>query len=154
MEEAFWLSSEHQGSLRSAIVADEGESLWLYLTEPGGGEIAADCWLFNRVPSPTRDELKARRAEYAAAGQPPPAAADVVDEGALLVGALDASRVAIEWAPDGEAVAVSVDGALAGVITSAERRGYSAHLRDACPWGRPLSRELRARLLGSPEPES
>jgi hypothetical protein len=134
----FWISSEHDGSSRVAAVADEGESVWLYFTEPGGAEIAASGWLFNRVPAPTAEDVEARVAEYQERGTPPPATREVVDDEAVLDGPLDGTRVTFEWSGDGESVAVSVDGELAGFIGSGEERGYSAHLRMDCAWGQPL----------------
>lgn len=41
LQDGFCTSSEHADSGRAAVIADEGESVWLYLTQPGGDEIAA-----------------------------------------------------------------------------------------------------------------
>ena len=146
MSDDFWISSQHELSGRAAVVAEEGESVWLYLTEPGGEPIAADCWLANRVPAPDAADIERRTDEYRERGAPPPAPRDVVTDDALLEGALDARRVRFAWSADGEAVAVWVDEALAGFIAAGEE-GYSARLRTEGPWGRPLARELYARLF-------
>src|SRR5687767_10494701 len=124
MPSEIWLSSESELSGRAAVIADEGESVWLYLTQADGRGILADCWLFNRVPAPSAEEIKAESAAYRERGAPPPAARDVTDNRAQLLGELDPNRVRIAWSKDGEAAAAWVDGLLAGFAISNERRGY------------------------------
>lgn len=149
MPRQFRISSEHETSRRAALIAEEGESVWLYLTEPGGGQIVADCWLFNRVPAPSGEEVRARRAEFRERGVPPPASQEVIDQAALLGGPLDESRASFVWSADGEAVAAWLDGQLAGFIAPGESRGYSAHLRTRSPWGQPLLVERYDQLFAS-----
>lgn len=146
----FWMSSEHTSSGRAAAVADEGDSVWLYVTEPGGDRIVAGCWLFNRVPAPGGDDVEARAAEYEARGEPPPAPGEVVGHEARLDGPLEGGRVRFVWSTDGESVAVSIDGELAGFVAGGEPGGYSAQLRVECAWGRPLDLTLYAELFGAP----
>src|SRR6185295_13020481 len=50
--EDLFMSDRHPISKRWAIVEDDGRVAWLYLTEPGTEKPAADCWLYNRVPTP------------------------------------------------------------------------------------------------------
>jgi hypothetical protein len=138
MGHEFWISSGNPQSDRVAIVADEGESVWLYLTEPGGEPVARDCWLINRVPAPTAESLQARREELRERQLPPPAPQEVVHGPAQLEGVLDASRVSFAWTPDGDGVGAWIDGALAGFILADEPRGRSARLRVSCPWGEPM----------------
>lgn len=47
-----FLSERHPVSHKAAILADEGTSVWLYMTDSGSDYPAADCWLLNTVPSP------------------------------------------------------------------------------------------------------
>ena len=143
----FWISSEDERSGRAAIIADEGDSLWLYLTEAGGEPIVADCWLANRVAAPSGAELEQRSDEYRRQEVPPPAPRDFVTDDARLEGTLDAARFRFAWSADGDAVAVWVDDALAGFIAAGEEGGFSARLHTECAWGRPLARELYARLF-------
>src|SRR5262245_687310 len=98
----YLLVSGNAVSGRSALVADEGDSVWLYLTKPGDSKISADCWLFNRVAAPNPEELSTKAADYRARGEPPPATSDVVDERARLSGELDDTRVRVFWSTDGE----------------------------------------------------
>ncbi len=146
----FWMSSEHTSSGRVAAVADEGESVWLYVTERDADDIVAGCWLFNRVPAPGEDEIEARAAEYEARREPPPAPREVIGDDARLEGPLEGGRVRFVWSTDGESVAVSIDGDLAGFVARAEPDGYSTQLRVECAWGRPLDLTLYAELFGAP----
>lgn len=70
MTDKLWVSSKHSLSGRSAIVADEGESVWLYLTAATSSDVpptpVADRWLFNQVDAPTTAEVQARRGGYRA----------------------------------------------------------------------------------------
>ena len=132
MTDDLWVSEDHPISGRTAVVEDAGHSVWLYLTEPGGAQIAADCWLFNRVPAPA--ELD----RAAAAHGPPPAVAAVVDEGAHRPAPIDPAAVRFRWSPDGESVAALIDGEPVGCIVAGRERGMSRHLRLAGPWGEPL----------------
>lgn len=143
----FLASCEHAGSGRAAAIADEGDSVWLYLTEPGGTGIVADCWLFNRVPAPTAEELEPRKAEFRARSQPPPATADVTTPQAFRAAPLGDGEVRFVWSADGHSVAAWIAGQLAGFIAPAEPRGYSAHLLMACPWGQPLDPVRYAQLF-------
>jgi hypothetical protein len=54
------VSERHPDSGRTAIIADEGDSVWLYLTDPSGEGVTTDCWLMNRIPAPRYAELAER----------------------------------------------------------------------------------------------
>jgi len=134
-------------------VADEGESVWLYLTEAASSEgpprPVADCWLYNRVDAPTVAQVQARRDEYRAAGTPPPAPAEVMKPEARRANSVDTGSVQLVWSDDGASVAAWVNGQLTGFIVDGERRGYSANLVTACPWGQPVDMERYKRFFDS-----
>jgi len=148
MADDLWVREVHPGSGRSAVVDGAGDSVWLYLTEPGGAGITADCWLFNRVPAPA--EVSAYRAE----GQPPPAVAGVAGEGAYRPEALTPERVRLRWSADGESVAALVDGEPTGFIAAGRPRGYSRHLRAESAWGAPLDLALYRATFEPGPPEA
>jgi hypothetical protein len=125
----------HDHSRRTAIMADEGDAVWLYLTHPDELHIAADCWLLNRAAALPSDVLRSRFEEYRSQALPPPAPAEAVGPGSLRTGALEAADVALTWSQDGEAVAAWIDGQPVGFIGPGERRGHSRHLRLPGPWG-------------------
>ena len=130
----------HPASRRSGILADEGASVWLYLTEPDGQQIAADCWIFNTISAP--DNLEA----FGESNGPPPATSRfVIAGGQAPFPAPD--EVRFKWAEDGESVAVHVRGMLAGFIARGDRRGYSRYLALPGPFGNPIDESLHAALF-------
>lgn len=121
---------------RDGIVSDEGDSVWLYLSDPARREIVADVWLYNKIAAPPAASLE--RARYQEADRPPPAVAEVLDDGAKAAVGGDFSKLRLEWAPDGEAVAVWRGVKLLGYVAAAERVGRNPALREKCFWGAPL----------------
>jgi hypothetical protein len=144
------VSERHPDSHRTAIIADEGDSVWLYLTEASGEGVIADCWLMNRIPAPRYAELaEGEGAErYRDEGLPPPAIAEVVAEGAFRETPLDASLCRFTWAADGQSVAAYYETQLLGFIVRGEPRGFSRFLRVASPWGEPLDLERFVEVFG------
>jgi hypothetical protein len=137
------LVQQHERSGRTAIVADEGDSVWLYLTEPHLRAIAADCWLFNRVVAPPTADSEPQLSSYRAQALPPPAPSGMVGPGAVRTSLIDS--VHVEWSPDGNAVAAWAEAELIGFITPGRRRGFSRFLLAEGPWGAPLDLELYER---------
>ena len=137
----------HAESGRRALMADEGDSVWLYLTEPGVETIHADCWLYNRVDAPSAAALKERFASYRARGLPPPAPADLVLPEALRPVHPGASEIRFVWSRDGEGVAAWERGELVGFIAPGQRRGFSRFLIGSGPWGAPLDLDLYEELF-------
>src|ERR671933_631106 len=129
--DALRVSERHPDSHRTAIIADEGDSVWLYLTDSSGEGITADCWLVNRIPAPRYAELaESEGAErYRDEGLPPPAIAEVVAEGAFHTAPLDAARCRFSWAANGESVSAFFVTVLLGFISRGESRGFSSSLR-------------------------
>ena len=146
------LSERHPTSRRTAIIADEGDSVWLYLTEAGGEAVTADCWLVNRVPAPRYAELAEKEGaeRYRDEGLPPPAIAEVVAEGAFHPGPLEATRCRFAWSSSGHSVAAYYQTELLGFIARGEPRGFSRFLRVASPWGEPLDLERFVEVFGEP----
>src|SRR5438132_230494 len=74
-----FVSEQHPVSRRWAVIEDDGRAAWLYLTEPDTRKPVADCWLYNRVPTPphfdsVRDEppvVPQTHAGMGATSQPP-----------------------------------------------------------------------------------
>ena len=144
------VSERHPDSHRTAIIVDEGDSVWLYLTEASGEGITADCWLVNRIPAPRYAQLaESEGAErYRDEGLPPPAIAEVVAEGAFRPAPLEAARWHFTWATNGESVAAYYGTELLGFIVRGEPRGFSRFLRVASPWGEPLDLAMFAEVFG------
>lgn len=150
MSKSLHVTERHPDSHRTAIIADEGDSVWLYLTVASGQAVMADCWLMNRIPAPRYAELaESEGAErYRGNGLPPPAIAEVVAEGAFHEGPLDAAHCRFIWAADGNSVAAYYRTDLLGFIAWGEPRGFSKFLRVGSPWGEPLDMERFVALFG------
>jgi hypothetical protein len=123
-----FLSERHPVSWRWAILEDDGRSAWLYLTEPDRPDPVGDCWIYNRIPAPDPSEIAAFRPG------PPPAACGFAGPEALVHDP-EVSRMRLQWAGDGGAVALLADGRPLGFIVAGERRGSSRNLARTGPWG-------------------
>lgn len=128
------LSEQHPHSRRTAVFADDGASVWLYLTEVDSLRPAADCWLFNTVLAPV--DLHSFRSD----GGPPPATQQFAKPDATrdLPGA---AHVHFGWSQDGQSVAAYVHDELLGFIVPGQKSGYSKNLLAAGPFGAPLDDE-------------
>jgi hypothetical protein len=141
MTEPLLLSYFSDVSKRTAIVADEGDSVWLYLTEPETQRPERDCWLLNTTTAPASPDF----ARYREQGQPPPAPASIIDpDGVRTTPAPD--RWSVRWSTDGEAVAVALDGNPIGFVRSSEQRGCARFLLRASPWGSPWDQDAASRI--------
>ena len=143
------VTERHPDSGRTAIIADEGDSVWLYLTDASGEGATADCWLMNRIPAPRYAELAENEGaeRYRDVGLPPPAIAEVVAEGAFHPAPLEPSRCRFTWAANGQSVAAYYETVLLGFIARGEPRGFSRFLKVASPWGEPLDLERYAEVF-------
>ncbi len=146
MQRESLVTARHSVSRRVAMVADEGDSVWLYLTAADGTTVVADCWLANRVPAPSYQDLQQSAQDYRARGEPPPAIREVVAEHATRAAA-GADPLELRWAADGHSVAAMHGAALVGFIARGEEHGYSRDLREHSPWGAPLDELLFHRLF-------
>jgi hypothetical protein len=137
------LEFDSEASGRTAVIADEGDSVWVYLTHPDDSSIERDCWLFNKPTAPTEPESD----DYQAEGTPPPVPARfLVAEGPRPLPNERSFRV--RWSKDGHAAAVLIDGVPIGVVSADQKRGMSRFLREACPWGRPWDQAELNVLFG------
>jgi hypothetical protein len=133
-----FLSEQHPISRRWAAIEDDGRVAWLYLTEPDTRKPVADCWLYNRVPTPPHFEsvrgepavVPQTHAGGGATSRPP-----------------STQSVRLRWSRDGESVAVFFDAELIGFVTQGQKRGFSRHIRVSGPFGSVLDTELFQRVF-------
>ena len=129
MDEPGLLSERHPLSGRSAVVEDDGRSAWLYLTRAGTQDLAADCWIYNRLPAAEEVERAAGR------GGPPPAVRSVAGERARIEDPRW-SAMRLVWSADGESVAFVYQDDPLAFIARGEKAGYSRNVVRTSPWGR------------------
>jgi len=140
MTKPLLVSEQNPLSRRCAVLADEGTSIWLYLTEPNDERPVADCWLLNTVPAPI--DLSSYRAVKGA----PPATRQYAGANSEAQ-APEANAVRFQWSVDGESVAALVSSELLGFIAAGRKRGFSKHLLAEGPFGLPLDEQLYTRLF-------
>jgi hypothetical protein len=133
-------SAQHPGSRRWAVVEDDGQAAWLYLTGPDSKKPVNSCFLYNRAQSQADSTL--------VRGDAP-----VVPGRYLVSGAAQLppspSAVHIRWSNDRESVAVLFGGVLMGFLAKGERYGFSKLLAEAGPFGSPLDAALYERTFGA-----
>ncbi len=133
-------SDRHPATGRQALVRDEGESVWLYLTDVDGRELVADCWLFNTIIAP--DDLSDFTSSR---DRPPPATSRFTGPDARR-GLPGLAEMTLAWSADGHDVCVRMAGVPIGFIDSRRRQGYSRHLRADGPFGQRFD-DLKYREL-------
>jgi hypothetical protein len=130
MVESHLLTSRSSSSRRTAIVCEEEDSVWLYLTAPDSETPERDCWLLNKPSASPNPDMEAYRARSA----PPPAPARFISpEGVRELPPRD--RWTFRWSEAGDAVLVAVDGRPIGFVGLAYPRGISRYVVRDTPWG-------------------
>lgn len=139
------LEFDSEASGRTAVIADEGDSVWVYLTRPDDSAIERDCWLFNKPSAPAEPEPD----DYQGEGTPPPAPARfLVAKGPEPMP--DERSYGVRWSKDGHAAAVLINGVPIGVVAAHWTQGMSRFLCETCAWGRPWDQAELASLFGDP----
>jgi hypothetical protein len=126
-----FISEQHPVSRRYAVLEDDGRTGWLYLTVGRESRPVADVWVYNRF-APTEQVENDDRSR-------PPAIVKRFTAGDVAVDDPGRFEWRFRWSADGEAVALLRDGVIVALIGRGERRGCSAGIAAACPWGGPLS---------------
>ena len=142
MSENLFLDEQHAVSRRFAVLEDDGNSAWLYLTEPNCERPCADAWVYNRIAPPSREDVASFRPS------PPPAAAGFARDTALCASP-EKHQWAFLWSADGESVAVTKDGQAVACIIAGKKRGYSRELVKDGPWGSVWSDSVFAEAFGT-----
>ena len=132
--ETLFLMFTCEASHRSAVIAEEIGSVWLYLSRPHERAPERDCWLLNADADADHD-----REFYRQHQSPPPApSTHVAAAGTMPVPA--GERWSVLWSADGHSVAALLDGKAIGFIVSGHQRGNARHIAEgAVPWALPWS---------------
>ena len=128
MADSILAESHSPASNRRAIVCDEGESVWFYLTDVDGQSLVADCWLFNTIAAPL--DLSG----FADRDRPPPATVSFAKVGTQRP-APRADEVAITWTLDGHGACVHVEGQVKGFIDARDGHAQCVNLTQSGPFG-------------------
>jgi hypothetical protein len=137
-----FLTSFNATSNRHAVLEDDGQSCWLYLTEVRGQRPEKDCFVYSPIQPVEEPNLEAM-----ASGAPPVLPRDLASAVAVLVES-SAKDFSFVWSEDGESVVVMHRGTARAMIVSGERRGYSRALAKASPIGKPWDDSVFVRYFG------
>ena len=138
-----FIASRSDRSRRTAVIAEEIDSIWLYLSAPGEERPERDCWLLNTHAAPARPAPD----EYERRGSPPPLPADRILS-APPQDPLSPELWSLSWSDDGESVAAVFDGTAVGFITAGGTRGVARYVAGNAPaWADPWDEDAYSRIF-------
>ena len=131
MTEEIHLTSRSALSGRTAVIAEERDSVWLYLCPPDQDRPETACWILNTSHAPAEPD----RTVYRALSSPPPVPARYAAPSAP-----DPHRGhwRLLWAEDDSAVAALLDDQAMAFVVAGQPRGHARYvLEGAQPWALP-----------------
>jgi hypothetical protein len=123
MAQEIFLSDENPVSGRWAILEDNGNSAWLYITKPGTQQPEKDAFVYSPVQPIERLNIE----DIKEHGAPPILTKDLATDSSVLLNA-KASEFRFRWSADGESVSVLYLGKPISMIVKESERGYSSAL--------------------------
>ena len=125
------IASRSEDSGRTAIVHEEVDSVWLYLSRPGEARPDVSCWVLNTLDAPPVPDFAVYRSQSA----PPPLPRAQVDGEPPDP---RHGRWSLLWSPDGNAVTALLDDQPIAFVVGGHSRGYARHVKaGATPWALP-----------------
>jgi hypothetical protein len=126
-------------SRRTAVIAEEIDSVWLYLSAAGNETPERDCWLLNTTTTPRE------MAFYRERGAPPPAPIDRVEHGGVLSAP---GQWSVIWSASGDAVAALLNALPIGFVSAPDQRGWARYMRaGAGSWAKPWDEDTYRTLF-------
>ena len=137
------LINRSDDSRRTAIVREEVDSVWLYLSRPGETRPEVACWVVNTIDAPRVPDFAAYRNQSA----PPPLPAT------QLAGTPPDPRQgdwSLRWSRDGHAVTALLDEHPIAFVVAGRSRGYARYVKaGADPWALPWDEDLFATVFSA-----
>lgn len=131
MAEEIFISDNNPSTKRWAILEDNGNSAWLYLTKPGTQQPEKDAFVYS--PIQPRAELNKNEIQN---GEPPILTKELATKSSVILKA-KSTEFSIKWSDDGESVAVIYLGKPISMIVKESKRGYSTSLSKESAFGKP-----------------
>ncbi|MGH9238901.1 MAG: hypothetical protein ACRD3G_12750 [Vicinamibacterales bacterium] len=136
------ISARSEESGRTAVVHEEIDSVWLYLSRPGETRPEVACWVLNTSDAPPVPDF----ATYRGPSAPPP----------LPIAHVEGAppdprhgRWSLLWSRDGHAVAALLDDRPIAFIVAGQSRGYARYVKaGANPWALPWDEGSFAAAFG------
>jgi hypothetical protein len=140
MTEEIFLESHSPVSKRYAVLEDNGQIAFLYLTEPGRPRPMKDAVVYMRIPPDGEVDWESIKKT----GATPLLRKDLASPTAVIKNP-KASEFKFKWSIDGESVAVLRNGEALAFATVKERFGYSRAVSVSSPLGNAWD---QARYIG------
>ena len=142
MADEIFISDVHPLSKRWAILDDNGNSAWLYLSVPGEQRPEKDAFAYSPVPPAATLNVEAINR-----GEPPILPAELASD-AAQISAADSAEVSFLWSADGESLALAYQDRLLAMIVAGSERGYSAALSQPSDFGLPWDEAVFEQWFG------
>jgi len=131
MAEEIFITDHNTSTKRWAILEDNGNSAWLYLTKPGTQQPEKDAFVYS--PVQLVEELNISDIKQ---GLPPMLTSELATRSAIILNP-KAIEFGIKWSDDGESVAVTYKNIPISMIVRESERGYSTSLSRESAFGKP-----------------
>ena len=142
MSNGVFITDVHPLSKRCAILDDNGNSAWLYLTDPGQQRPEKDAFAYSPVPP-----VESLDIEAIGRGEAPILPIGLASDDAVLT-EVDSAQVSFLWSMDGESLAVAYQDRLLAMIVAGSEHGYSAALRQQGEFGLPWDEAVFEQAFG------
>ena len=133
MAEEIFITDNNPITKRWAILEDNGNSAWLYLTKSGTQQPEKDAFVYSPIqPAESFDveEIKEK-------GTPPILPKELATDSSVILNA-KSKEFSFNWSKDGESVSVLYKGKPISMIVKGTERGYSTSLSKngffGLPW--------------------
>src|SRR5688572_22540106 len=121
---------------RTAVIREEIDSVWLYLSGPDEDRPDVACWGLNTIDAPQQPDFAAYRSQSA----PPPL------PGSHLAGTPPdpgQGEWSLRWSRDGHATVALLDGQPIAFVVAGRPRGYARYVKaGADPWALPWDEDI------------
>lgn len=137
MAEDIFITDNNPVSRRWAILEDNGNSAWLYLTKSGTQKPEKDAFVY----SPIQPIDKINIEDIKQDGTPPIITNELATNSSVIINAKSKDFKFI-WSNDGESVSVLYKGKPISMITKESKQGYSTSLKKESFFGLPWNQSI------------
>ncbi|RTL32718.1 MAG: hypothetical protein EKK49_10580 [Rhodocyclaceae bacterium] len=148
MSQEIFLQSHCTASDRLAILEDDQQVAYLYLTKPGSQKIERDAIAYSRVPPIGPMDWDAIKKSKST----PQLLQSIASSSAVVPNPID-REFSFKWAPDGNAVALLRNGSPMAFISVEEPFGYSKAVAKSSPLANAWDQEKYESLFGPGQPD-
>jgi hypothetical protein len=128
--------AQHPGSKRYAIVEQDGQTAYLYLTEKGVPKPIADAVCYSQIEPVEKLDWD----KVASTGAPPSLSKEFASSSAYR-SKVDHTKLKFLWSDDGNSVAVVYGDTPLAMIIEAKKPSYSNALKKSGPFGEPFDQQ-------------